>query len=181
MSNNSIYFNESGKIIGKAITTIHYTGETYGGGIVFYTWSGGTCGLIYQPQLLGKDYWGCDYGNVIPTVATGYDIGTGRENTLSIINNCSYFPAAALCTGSTYSGYTDWYLPSKWELFQIFQAKSYLPNLLNEDYWSSTECTSEYAHHMYMANGNHHGCEPGYLYPDNFKDVSHNVRAIRQF
>ena len=101
----------------------HYTGETFGGGVVFYTWSGGTHGLIaalddigvylepYFPTapisgLTGASYAPFGWTTTTYLGATGLTIGSGRINTQLIVNYWTGLTAGLLCsqyTGSTLS------------------------------------------------------------------------------
>lgn len=99
----------------KLVFEQHYVGETFGGGVVFYTWSGGTHGYIVtlSPVSTTK-FWG--YSGLL---GTSNLIGTGRNNTLLINNAWTGDTAARYCTGLTWSGYTDWFMPSKDELIEV--------------------------------------------------------------
>ena len=77
----------------------HYTGETFGGGVVFYTWSGGTHGYIVTlSPVSSSKFWG--YSGLL---GTSTSIGAGRNNTLLINNAWTGDTAARYCTGLTWS------------------------------------------------------------------------------
>lgn len=81
--------------------------------------------------------WGCYPSGSWP-VAYGSVIGTGRQNTIAIVNTCggSSF-AAALCSNYSGGGFNDWYLPSIDELTTLLNVL--LPNVpCSGNYWSST-------------------------------------------
>lgn len=152
-------------------------GQEYGGGIIFYIDSTGQHGLICASY---------DQSAALPwsnganrtTNATGTAIGTGKANTEIIVaaqGNGSY--AAQVCNDLDLNGYSDWYLPSKFECFYMyFNLKTLrgLGNFADGIYWSSTEASLNNAYSQYANDG----------YPPNggyYKNVSYNVRAIRQF
>ena len=117
----------------KLVFEQHYVGETYGGGIVFYTWSGGTHGLIITTSKVGPDkFWG--YSGLL---GTSTSIGAGRNNTLLINNAWTGDTAARYCTGLTWSGYTGWFLPSSGELIEARKV-----GVITTFYMSSSESSA---------------------------------------
>ncbi len=130
----------------------HAIGEVYGGGIVVFTWDGGTHGLIAAISDLGKAKW----NDATVTMARANGIGAGLKNTTLIIANLGYNAgasyAAKMCNeysvdvtvdGKTIT-YGDWYLPSLFELSQFILNKSYFTGLPTPTYyyWSSNEWTN---------------------------------------
>ena len=127
------------------------------GGIVFYDagsvqswgrylevacvgWSDGVCGGNDVADPLVE--WGCA-GNLI-TGADGTAIGTGAQNTTDIVNGCPQSGIAArLANDLTLGGQTDWFLPSKDELNQMYinlhTASTPLGGFSAPAYWSSSE------------------------------------------
>jgi len=131
-----------------------------GGGIIFYKdlqraagsqyfevacagWSDGICGGndLTDPQAV----WGCQ-GTLIAG-ADGTAIGTGAQNTTDIVNivgGCSTSGIAAdLANDLTLGGQSDWFLPSKDELNQMYtnlhSASTPIGGFLAGNYWSSSE------------------------------------------
>jgi Protein of unknown function (DUF1566) len=81
--------------------------------------------------------WCSDVVTSIPgTQATG--LGAGRANTAAMLTGCTTDAAVA---ASSYrgGGKTDWYLPSKDELRQLFVRKSKVGDFIFHGYWSSSE------------------------------------------
>jgi hypothetical protein len=124
---------------------VHFLGESYGGGIVFYVYDGGQHGLIAATadQSIGIRWYG---GTNTNTRARADGIGAGLKNTAIIIANQGPVDgvafAATVCNEySVVSGgvtYGDWYLPSKHELNLLFIKKTFFGGLVGS-YWSSTE------------------------------------------
>ena len=112
-------------------------GQTYGGGVVFYIDGTGQHGLIAATsnQSTGAP-WGC--GGTL--IGTSTAIGSGQANTTAIVNGCSTAGIAArLCDDLDLNGYTDWFLPSKDELNQMYVQKSFIPGFVGGWYCCSSE------------------------------------------
>lgn len=148
-------------------------GDLTGGGIVFYTGSTtGSTVLVAALEDLGTLYWGC-YGN--PIGGTSTDIYSGDSNTLLILSGCTgnTMIAATACYNLSLNGYTDWFLPSKDELNEIFKYKNLIPNLSYIDnYWSSSQFNQDCAWLQYFVNGTQSGLGG--------KDQLYRVRPIRK-
>jgi Protein of unknown function (DUF1566) len=149
-----------------------YIGQNYGGGIIFYidgTWQHG---LISAPtdQSTGAQ-WGCE-GTTIGGTFTA--IGTGQANTTLIVNGCSEAGRAArICDNLILNGYSDWFLPSKDELNQMYQQKTVIGGFVyNLNYWSSSEYNADNAWCQYFYNG---------IQFDSYKQNAYFVRAVRAF
>jgi len=80
----------------------------------------------------------------IATNAVGTGIGTGKSNTEKIIQvQGAGNYAAKLCADLVLNGYSDWYLPSKSEFFQMISEKEAIGKFVFPDgiYWTSSEYT----------------------------------------
>ena len=149
---------------------IHYIGENFGGGIIFYIDGTGQHGLISATIDQGSAQWGC-YGTLIG--GTSSAIGTGQANTTAIVNGCGEAGIAArICDDLVLNGYSDWFLPSRDELEQMYIQRNVIGGFLFAPYWSSTEDTDNYAWNQNFTNG-------GTYY--NGKTTIYWVRAIRRF
>tara|TARA_R110002167_G_scaffold2366_1_gene12149 strand:- start:84 stop:575 length:492 start_codon:yes stop_codon:yes gene_type:complete len=111
-------------------------GDTYQGGIVFYV--SGSSGLISSASDQSSAQWGCQGTNL--SGAAGTDIGTGAQNTIDINAGCTTANIAAdVCRDLDLNGYTDWFLPSKDELNQMYIHRATIGNFTTGNYWSSSE------------------------------------------
>jgi len=149
-----------------------YIGESYGGGIIFYIDGTGNHGLIASPsdQSTGA-LWGC-YGTSIG--GTGTAIGTGQANTTAIVNGCSESDIAArICDNLVLNGYSDWFLPSKDELNQLFIQSAGVGGFSSYLYWSSSESSADSAWGQHFDYG-------GQAY-DGKANSPIYVRAVRAF
>ncbi len=158
--------------------TIGSTGPA--GGIVFYLDETGEHGLEAAPEDqdggTGAE-WGCDGTDI--TGAAGRVIGTGAQNTADMLAaECSprtagHALAADLVNSYALNGYNDWFLPSVWELIELYSVRRFVPGFDSMHYWSSTEQTG--------------GCAwiTSFIDEDNdaidFKPVLNRVRAVRAF
>ncbi|MCH2024052.1 MAG: DUF1566 domain-containing protein, partial [Saprospiraceae bacterium] len=151
-------------------------GETYQGGIIFWL-DGNGGGLIAAPSDQSSlAEWGC-YQIDVPG-GEGSTIGTGLQNTMDIIFAGCTMPAYApdICANLTLGGYSDWFLPSKDELNQMY-LNLHMNNLggfSNSTYWSSTEYSygSAWGYSFYFGWGGAFDFNKTNLF---------NVRAIRAF
>jgi hypothetical protein len=160
-------------------------GDTYQGGIIFYL-DGDGGGLIAATSDIGNGAkWGC-----FETSISGADekaIGTGAQNTIDIEAGCTTSGTAAdICANYTSEGYSDWFLPSIYELKEMYLnigQGSTLGNIggfsnvyhweIVNHYWSSTENDDDSAlYYSFEAGG-------GIGYWDKY--YVRFVRAIRVF
>lgn len=145
----ALYSNSSGRVKGGGVAFNHYIGELFGGGIVVAVWktNGVEHGLVTSLSDLGTEKWTLPayYNNsTSDIVVTSND---GYANTNAIVNQAgpgtNY--AAGLCDNYTAGGFSDWYLPSTWELNQCYTTASITNEVLGNTngfkpklYWSST-------------------------------------------
>ena len=135
-------------------STVHYIGESFGGGIVFYVYDNGQHGLIGATADNTSSPWG--NGIFRFTGTTGDGVNAGAMNTELIIatqmadNQLGNF-AAKVCAdySVTVAGitYGDWYLPSKEELHLLILQKAVVGGFGtgNKVYYSSTEISATLA------------------------------------
>ncbi|MDN3689897.1 Lcl domain-containing protein [Cyclobacterium jeungdonense] len=131
-------------------------GDFVEGGVVFWVDpSDNTKGLVcaVEDQSTGIQWYN---GSNITTGATGTEIGTGAGNTIAIIaaqgaTEINY--AAGLARAYNGGGFTDWFLPSKEEIFEMVQNRGIINATAGANggsnfsdgstsYWSSTESGS---------------------------------------
>ena len=153
-------------------------GDVYGGGIVFYIDGTGQHGLIAALENLEERFeWGC----IGVSIQEPYNIviGTGLQNTLDIVTECSESPiAASEALAYESGGYSDWYLPSKLEFAEMWNTIG--PGSVGGDiggfgsfcrYWTSSEHTDNYAWSQADCG------DWGYY----TKSIENEVRVIRAF
>lgn len=172
--------NNAGTAYGNEIsfTAGVVIGDSYQGGKVFYILQSGDPGyiageihgLIVAPSNQGYTEWGYT-GSTMPG-ADGTAIGTGNQNTIDIVTGYSYpLIAARYCYDLVLDGYSDWYLPSKDELHQLYLNRAAISGL-SSFYWSSSECDATGAWVRVFTNGSEY-CE--------MKGNPVYVRAVRSF
>ncbi|MDD3876619.1 MAG: hypothetical protein PHT69_08360 [Bacteroidales bacterium] len=168
---DTIYGNEiSFKTTGQMII-----GDHYQGGIVYYVDQTGEHGLVAAEtdQALSL-VWGC-FGQFFG--ATGQGIFAGQANTTAIVNGCPTpgIPAR-VCDTLVLNGYSDWYMPSKEELYYMY-ANLHLTGLstfTNGWYGSSSEFNGNAFSGYEITNGNAYGVLSKLTTPV-------HVRAINKF
>ena len=157
-----------------------------GGGIIFYKnltravgsqyfeaacagWSDGTCGgsdLTDPPAV-----WGC-FGTPIAG-ANRTAKGTGEQNTNAIVAGCPTVGIAARrAKNLVLGGKSDWFLPSKNELNQMYIRRTAIGGFSGAFYWSSSELVDGSAWTQYFNDGNQINDD---------KDYSNYVRPVRAF
>ena len=159
-------------------------GDFFGGGVIFYL-DGNGGGLICD-ILNDSAEWGCQSTPINGADGTG--IGTGQENTIDILNQCSQSGiAAGLCDNSTAQGYIDWFLPSKDELNEMRQNKAVINTAAisnggvafdGDNYWSSSQWNDPYG------NDDERAWKQDFFRGDqepNPKSEPAFVRAVRKF
>ena len=145
-----------------------------GGGIVFHdkgNSSGGWRYLEVSRVNIGTIPWASSGFAVIDRPGTGAAIGTGRANTIIILNADGNAPAAKACIDYRGGGMSDWFLPSRDELNALYRARSQV-GISTGFFWSSTQRTPTTAWGRTFATGNEF---------DNSKSQPNPVRAVRSF
>jgi hypothetical protein len=156
--------------------SVHYIGEVYGGGIVFYVYDNGQHGLIAatEDQSTGTPWW--NESNIFCNKIRNDGITIGRINTDSIIGKQgigeSYAYAAQICARYLGGGFGDWYLPSKFELNLLYQQKYVVGGFDFAIYWSSSEGSYNGAYAQSFSDGT----QMNYI-----KSATNKVRAVRAF
>jgi hypothetical protein len=124
-----------------------------GGGYTF--WCNGNNGIEASgPDTESANGWGPTYINVS---GTSPNIGTGAANTEAILLSYMWSQAAKHCSDLVWNGYSDWFLPSKDELAQMYQKLKVGQNIgqfQNAEYWSSTQFSTVTAWYQDFTNGN---------------------------
>lgn len=160
-------------------------GDFRHGGVVFWVDpADNTHGLVCAIKDLPNSQWGC----MAEQIANADDlaIGSGQQNTLDILAGCSDPDTAAARTSQLeLNGFSDWFLPSKDELFEMYTRKDLInsvgsvyggsPFQLNYYYASSTQYNSDPWEFIYCLNFY------GGSWADEEKGQSFYVRAIRAF
>jgi len=157
-------------------------GDSLEGGKVAYILQSGDTG--YDPHLIkgiivatSDQSTGIQWynGSSTTTGATGTAIGTGLSNTDAIIASqgaTSTNYAAGLARAYGGGGYSDWFLPSKDELNQLYINRVAIGGFTNNYYWSSTEATQFYSWRQNLNDGTQDTLG---------KSGTYYVRAVRTF
>jgi hypothetical protein len=162
--------NSRWKVLGGNMN--HYIGEKYCGGKVFYIFDGGMHGLIADTVDLST---GINWRNATNafTYAVRDGFYAGQYNTDRIITRLgagSY--AATTCANYKGGGFSDWYLPSLYELNLLYIQKAVVGGFSNTVYWSSKD------YNLSTAYGQDFNSGSTATYT---KTTNRYVRAIRAF
>ncbi len=166
---------ENGKQDGNSVPQ-DQVGDYAEGGIIFQINEDGT-GLVSALEDLGSFAWGCNGTSI--SGADEQSIGTGYQNTLDVVAGCNDSNTAAFVSlNAKIEGYTDWYLPSKDELVEMYNTignggpEGNIGGFSNYYYWSSSEYNNNNAWFVNFNNGNT---------SFNYKILAIRVRVIRAF
>ncbi len=163
-------------------------GDAVLGGKVGYILQSGDTGYVAGEQR-GLIAASADQGAGIQWAVTGYqgtgvpdgtatELGTGSANTDNIIaqNGAGTTYAAGLCRAYKGGGYTDWYLPSKDELYKLYINRvaigGFFSSSTSDSYWQSTEASWTNAYYLYFPTG---------AWGGSTKADGRRVRAVRAF
>lgn len=170
----------------------HYVGEPFGGGVIFYLEkdsNGIEHGLICHTVFLCQ---ACSWSNVtsgwVGSPPSSGNLGTnGLVWSNMIVNQSGHTNSAAkLCLDLVSNGYSDWYLPSIEELYQLWSNRyavikglSAIPGAITINgatLWSSYEYNSAGAYYMSFLLG-----AQVHVGSINKSTSTLSVRAIRAF
>lgn len=171
-----VTYNDAVAVIGN-VALVSAIGERGpAGGFIFYdkgAYSDGWRYLEAAPEDQGEAEWGCS-GKSIPG-AHNTGIGSGIRNTQAIMKSCAELGIAAKIAASYRGGgKSDWFLPSKDELdlMHINMCKAGIGDFGGNDYWSSSEDSTDRAFLQLFYNG---------IQYTNWKFNSFRIRAVRAF
>jgi len=158
------------------------------GGKIFITpsTSGNTTGKYFEVAPIAGEVtrtWATDtdpgvgLGNAATTVvgADGTDIGTGQQNTADIVaqaGNVAATSAAVYCDQYSYGGFSDWFLPSKDELNELYVQRNVVGGLTVSYYSTSSEYSNDAFWFQSFIDGN-----PNTPYKNN----AYYIRPVRSF
>jgi hypothetical protein len=164
---------------------VHYPGEAFGGGVVFHVYKdgiGAEHGLIVAlTNQSDAQVW----SNVTNELAGATSSWNGLANSNAIVAQAGHTNSAAkICLDYEAGGFNDWYLPSKYEINQLYGnlynvnksltsisgATEIFPSNSGGVYWSSSELGSGFAWYLDTT---------GIFSGD--KDLAYQVRAVRAF
>ena len=149
-----------------------------GGGIVFFDKGNANGGWQYLESATSDQStgiaWGCDATSIPGTQLT---VGSGEANTTLIVAGCNEASfAAKLCDNLSLGGQSDWFLPSRDELYLMYKNlhQNGQGNFgISAYYLSSTEAAAYYVAWIF-GFGNENANDGG-------KFIPYYVRAIRAF
>ena len=154
-------------------------GNGYGpaGGKIFYDKGEYGFGWRYLEAAPSDQSAGIAWSNITGTATNfmgmGNEIGNGQGNTTAIVGQAGCTSGAAyLCDNLTLGGYSDWFLPSRYELNELYLNSAVIGHKFAW-YWSSSEVSSSNA---WLENFDDGGQLDYYT-----KSQACYVRAVRAF
>ncbi|MFZ4521894.1 MAG: DUF1566 domain-containing protein [Bacteroidales bacterium] len=161
----------------------HQLGDTFAGGKIFWLDGSGQHGLVAASADQSAKGVAWNPGKLIATGSDSDELFAGLKNSEKIVTKQgnSELSAAKLCLDYSVTSnnveYSDWYLPSKFELNLLYQQKMLIGgfNQTSGIYWSSTESTTSpdsMAWEQEFKFGSQH---------EDDKDLPDQVRCIRKF
>lgn len=149
-------------------------GDKIGGGVVFWTDESHSHGYIVNMKSVGTatEQFGPEV-SVSDAAGTSQNLGAGYTNTQNIVDkfnelqNKNNWPewkgikiAAQLCLDNVVVDgevtYSDWFLPSRQELIEVFKVKNVLAeqgvNIPANNYWTSSEADGDAGWAAYYVN-----------------------------
>ena len=155
-------------------------GQLYQGGVIIYVDTTGNHGVIAALSDLAGTYEFDDSGDGNQLTLLGTDFTNGDVNTAAFVGNASTYPAAEAADALTSGGFSDWYLPSVFELEMMLQANMALGMHgaqldFTTFYWSSTQDPSAVGFNAYKVRNNT-------LFIETISESeAHKVRPVRKF
>ncbi len=171
------------QLVPLKVTPTYTIGDTGpAGGKIFITPStfGNTTGKYFEaaPADLSTTMAWCSHATTL-LGASGTAIGTGQSNTekmLLIYKSGAAFSASAYRSGTS-SIYSDWFLPSKDELNEMYLNRASIGGFATNDYWSSSENYEFSAWSQDFSNGYQYNFDDG----NGLKTNTFYVRPVRAF
>ena len=156
-----------------ALEATHYVGESYGGGIVFYVYDGGKHGIITASMDRSTRIQRQNETSAVTnTVTNRIDAGELNTEPISAIKGTED-DDVQIYSSYQDSYYSDWYLPSKYELSLLYLNRAVLGGYTNfAKGWSSTEASRVNAWFKSFATGRSFS---------NGKDDVEYIRVHRRF
>jgi hypothetical protein len=151
-----------------------------GGGLVFLISGGITYEMAPKTWSGGSEdptYGWCDNTSDV-TGAASVAVGAGASNTAAMDAACTT-GAARVASALVFGGKTDWFLPSKDELFEMYSYSLVMPAsvaatyaFVGATYWSSTQNSASFASTLSFSGGS---------VGNVFKLLAVRVRPVRAF
>ena len=181
VANNAVGVS-SASAVSNAVTplaSLAKIGDLHQGGIIFYL-DGSGGGLIAATTDQSSGAKWCST-NTSTSGADGTAIGTGAQNTIDIEAGCTTSGTAAdICANLTLGGYSDWFLPSRDEMYLMYEnigggnalGLGDVGGISYYNYWTSSEYSHNAAWLFYSGGG-----YMNFMY----KTQHRYVRAVRAF
>ncbi|MBV9962958.1 MAG: DUF1566 domain-containing protein [Parafilimonas sp.] len=153
----------------------HFIGEHFGGGTVVYLNKTKNHGVIAANEDFEEAATWSSKNTLNGALSAGIGTGTANTNHIYKTQGRPQFEeeyAALQCINLIENGYSDWCLPSKDDLNELYLHKDVISNLKPFAYWSSTEVDTATAWFQNLGSG---------AQVQQLKTSGYAVRAVRYF
>ncbi|WP_424961016.1 hypothetical protein [Ekhidna sp.] len=167
----SVNNESSGETVDQTLTVtinlnnVNEIGDFAYGGVIFWVDpADNNHGLVCSTTEQGNAPWGCSGTDV--AAANGTAITTGKTNTEAMAAACSEAGSLAITAlNLTLNGFSDWFVPSKDEMYEIYLNREAINAVLtasggeifSNSYWTSTQFNVNNGWFQSFSNGSQAG------------------------
>ena len=138
---------------------------------------------LYYVVAYAKNEFGVSYGEIlnfeIIESTSKFEFGGIKYQVSPDLGESEWEEAISLCKNLSYNGYSDWYLPSKYELKVMIDNRITIGGFKNDIYWSSTEYDRD-SREAWMQYSYNDTQGTNFRQETSYKTHTYRVRCIRK-